>query len=53
MKNNIYKNLSESDRNFLERMHSQSPRKLTKEDKKVVDERLKKIEEYKLNMRNK
>ena len=36
----------EARQNFIDRMHSQSPHKLTKEDKKVIAERWKKIEEY-------
>lgn len=44
------KYLEESRKNFLDRMKSQSPKKLSYEDKKVVAERLKKIEEYRNKM---
>lgn len=46
MKSEAEKYLEESKENFLDRMRSQSPKKLSNEDKKVVEERLKKIEEY-------
>lgn len=46
MKSKEKKYLEESRENFLSRMKSQSPKKLSDEDKKVVEERLKKIEEY-------
>ena len=46
MKSKTEKYLEESRENFLDRMKSQSPKKLSNEDKKVVEERLKKIEEY-------
>lgn len=46
MKSESEKYLEESRENFLDRMKSQSPKKLSNEDKKVVEERLKKIEEY-------
>lgn len=36
----------ESEKNFLDRMHSQNTKKLTEEDKKEVDRRWKKIEEF-------
>ena len=41
MKSEAEKYLEESRENFLDRMKSQSPKKLSNEDKKVVEERLK------------
>lgn len=43
-KNNDY--LEESRQNLLDRMHSQNSGPLTEEDKKIIEERWKEIEEY-------
>lgn len=46
MKSEAEKYLEESRENFLDRMKSQNTKKLTEEDKKEIDRRWKKIEEY-------